>query len=296
MPIRINLLAEQQAAEEARRKDPVKRAAIIGGALVFLVLVWTLSTHMQVKARRAELANLDTAFKQLDDRARGVRTVQAEVGDFERRIASLDRYSTNRILWASMLDALQAPSIPQIRMKTITVNEKYLTNAPTVFFTTNINVPFGSKSPAWKFWAGPATAVSITDLATKTFKGFTNAAPFTTNKLAYTVKFTNISTNLIANEVQVKCDFVLPAVDIEDVELLLAAGDYGNPPGAAIDEYARTVVNLPYFTNHLASGDEKLRFVDRPPNAEPDLGLPNNPMFKRFTMRLQYAHRVLTNE
>jgi hypothetical protein len=296
MPIRINLLAEQQAAEEARRKDPVKRAAIVGSALVLLVLVWTLSTHMQVKARRAELANLDTAFKQLDDRARGVRTVQAEVGDFERRINSLDRYSTNRILWASMLDALQAPNLPQIRMKTITVNEKYATNAATIFFTTNITVPFATKAPAWKFWAGGAAATPVTDLAAKTFKSFTNAAPFTTNKLAYTIRTSIASTNLIAGEVQVKCDFVLPAVDLEDIELMLAAGDYGNPPGAAIDEYARTVVNLPYFTNHLATGDEKLRFVDRPPNAEPDLGLPNNPMFKRFTMRLQYAPRVLTNE
>jgi hypothetical protein len=296
MPIRINLLAEQQAAEEARRKDPVKRALIIGGALVVLILVWTLSTFMQVKARRAELANLDTAFKQLDERARGVRTVQSEVGDFERRIASLDRYSTNRILWASMLDALQKPNFSQIRMKSIVANEKYITNAATVFFSTNFNLPFATKAPAWKFWASGAAATSPTDQAAKLFKSFTNAPPFSTNKLAYSVKTSIVSTNLAGGEVQVKCDFTLPAVDIEDIELLLSAGDYGNPPGAAIDEYARSVVNLPYFTERLASGDERLRFVDRPPNAEPDLALPNNPMYKRFTMRLQYAHRVLTNE
>lgn len=296
MPIRINLLAEQQAAEEARRKDPVKRALIVGGALVALTLLWTLSTHMQVKARRAELANLDTAYKQLDEKARGVRTVQAEVGDLERRINSLDRYSTNRILWASMLDALQRPAFDRIRLKSISANEKYLTNASAVFFSTNITVPFASKSAAWKFWASTPSATPVTDLASKTFKSFTNSAPFSTNKLPYTVKMSIASTNLIASEVQVKCDFVLPAVDVEDIELMLAAGDYGNPPGNMIDEFARTVVNLPYFVSHLAVGDERLRFVDRPPNAEPDLSLPNNPMFKRFTMRLQYAQRVLTNE
>jgi hypothetical protein len=296
MPIRINLLAEQQAAEEARRKDPIKRALVMGGAIVLLMVGWTLTTFMQVKARRAELANRETEFKQLDERARGVRSVQADLGDLERRITSLDRYSTNRILWASMLDALQRPAFDQIRLKNIAVNEKYLTNAPTVFFTTNITVPFAKKAPAWKFWAGAAAATPVTDLAAKTFRSFTNAAPFATNKLAYTVKMAVASTNLLAGEVQVKCDFTLPAVDIEDIELMLGAGDYGNPPGAAIDEYARSVVSLPYFVSRLASGDERLRFVDRPPNAEPDLALPNNPQFKRFTMRLQYARRVLTNE
>ena len=39
MPIRINLLAEAQAAEEMRRKDPVKRAVWIGGFVIFLVLL-----------------------------------------------------------------------------------------------------------------------------------------------------------------------------------------------------------------------------------------------------------------
>jgi len=41
MPIRLNLLAEAQAAEEARRRDPVKRAIWIGALLVSVVLVWS---------------------------------------------------------------------------------------------------------------------------------------------------------------------------------------------------------------------------------------------------------------
>lgn len=296
MPIRINLLAEQQAAEEARRKDPVKRALIIGAALILLTLVWTLMTHMQVKARRAELANSETAFKQLDERAKGVRGIQAEVGDLERRIVSLDRYSSNRVLWANMLDSLQHATMDQIHLKSISANQRYITNPPTVFFTTNLIVSYATKPPVWKFWASGAAATPVMDAAAKMFKSFTNAAPFSTNKLPYTVKTSYVSTNLATSELQIKCDFTLAPVDIEDVELLLSGGDYGNPPGANIDTFAQRVINLPYFQAWLIKGDDRLRFSDRPPNPEPDPSLPNNPLFKRFTMRLKYAERVLTNE
>src|SRR4051812_35241907 len=133
MPIRINLLAEQQAAEEAKRRDPIKRALVMGGALIVLSLAWTLMTYMQLKARRAEYINAEGAFKSADDKAKAVRVVQVEAGDLERRLVSLDRYSTNRILWASMLDALQRATTPQIRLKAITTGQRYTTNPPITF-------------------------------------------------------------------------------------------------------------------------------------------------------------------
>jgi len=289
-------LAEQQAAEEARRRDPVKRALILGGAFVVFTLLWTLMTHMQVKARRAEYQNEETRFKQIEDNSKAVKAIQAEIGDIERRMMSLDRYSTNRILWASMLDSLQRATFDQIRLKSISANQHYLTNPATIFFTTNLNVAFAAKPPAWKFWASAQAAALPTTLASNLFKTFTNSAPFSTNKLPYTVKMTTVSTNLISNELLMRCDFTLPAVDVEEVELFLAGGDYGTPPGGTIDEFARTIVNLPYFVSRLTKSDDRLRFAERPPNAEPDMSLPGTPMFKRFTVRLKYDERVLTNE
>ena len=296
MPIRINLLAEQQAAEEARRRDPVKRALVLGGTLVVAKILWTLMTFMQVKARRTEVANLDTEFKQMEEKAKAARTLQADIGDLERRIVSLDRYSTNRLVWATALDAVQRATLDQIRLKSISANQRYVTNLATVFFTTNISAPFETRPPAWKFWAGNPGATPVTEIAAKSFKSFTNGLPFSTNKLVYTVKTSIASTNLNKNEVVVKCDFTLPAVTTEDVELFLAGGDYGTPPGAMIDEYARAIVKVPYFAQNLTPGDDRVRFPERPPNAESDPALPNSPMFKRFTMRLKYADRALTNE
>ena len=39
MPIRLNLLAEAQAAEEARRRDPVKRAIWLAALIIALMSI-----------------------------------------------------------------------------------------------------------------------------------------------------------------------------------------------------------------------------------------------------------------
>ena len=296
MPIRINLLAEQQAAEEARRKDPVKRAIWIGSALVFLTIVWTILMFMEVKAKRSELANVEADFRKIDESARNFRNKQAEVGDIERRISSLERYSTNRVLWASTLDAFQKVTMENIKFRSLATGQRYTAKDPTNFFSTNLNVEFRPPPSAWKFWASAASQPSPQLLASNLFKTFTNAPPFSTNKLPYTVKMTVTSTNLDQNFMVMKCDFVLPAVAIEDIDITIQAGDYGNPPGSSIDEFARRIPAVPYFAERLAKGDNRLRFLERPLNPESESADPKSPMFLPFSMRLKYEDRVLTNE
>jgi hypothetical protein len=296
MPIRINLLAEQQFAEEARRKDPIKRAIIIGSAVSFLMVVWVLTLFMQLKARRAELVNLDAEFKRVDEKAKVVRNIQAEAGDLERRLASLEKYSTNRTLWANMLDALQKGTLEQIRLKSVTSNQRYPMNPPTIFFTTNINVAFTPPPASWKFWAGPPSATPIYTLASNVFKTFTNAPPFNTNTLNYATKMTVKSTNLIANTVQIVCDFTLPAVATEDIDMLITGGDYGNPPGATLDTYLKQLTSLPYFVSRLSHGEDRGKYIDISTRPEPDISLPDSPLHKRFTLRMKYEDRILTND
>ena len=51
MPLRINLLAEAQAAEELRRRNPVKRALWIGGFIVALILLWSSTLQVQLMSQ-----------------------------------------------------------------------------------------------------------------------------------------------------------------------------------------------------------------------------------------------------
>ena len=56
MPIRINLLAEAQAAEDLRRRDPVKRVIAIGVLAVAAMVVWSSTLQLKVIMANRELS------------------------------------------------------------------------------------------------------------------------------------------------------------------------------------------------------------------------------------------------
>src|SRR5687768_12025380 len=115
MPIRINLLAEEQAAEEMRRRDPIKRALYTGAALAGVMLFWIGITQMNVMAARRELTDVEARFKKVEDSSKEVRNNQTASGDLQAKIKALQRYSTNRLLWGTLLDALQFTVVDHIR-------------------------------------------------------------------------------------------------------------------------------------------------------------------------------------
>ena len=107
MPVRINFLSEAIAAEEERRNDPVKRSMWIGVFCVFLVLLWystLLFEQMVVSSRleekKTEWSRLEPSNKDLREASNGIRDAMA-------KITALDRLSTNRFLWAPVLNAIQ---------------------------------------------------------------------------------------------------------------------------------------------------------------------------------------------
>ena len=58
MPIHLNLLAEAQAAEEERRRNPVKRAIWIAILFVVLILVWSSSLQLKAILIRSEVSRV----------------------------------------------------------------------------------------------------------------------------------------------------------------------------------------------------------------------------------------------
>jgi len=62
MPIHINLLAEAQAAEELRRRDPVKRGIFLGASLVVLMLVWSGMIQINSALANARLTGVQLSI------------------------------------------------------------------------------------------------------------------------------------------------------------------------------------------------------------------------------------------
>ena len=297
MPIRINLLAEEQAAEEMRKRDPIKRTLLIGAALVVLMFAWIAVTQLNVSAARSELAGHDARFKQLDESSKTVKANQSLAAEIDGKLRSLEKYSTNRFFWGTLLDAVQQVSVENVRLTEIRADQKYVSGDVNKFFTTNITLQYTLPPAWWNFWAGPSQSPQVSTLVSNLLGTITNQLPFTTNAIEYKINTAISGTNLIAKQITAKVDFNNVPWALEGITVEIRGRDYGSPPGAAIDEFARRINSAPYFKEALEPG-EGFRFTERPLQARPDPQDPVNPsaLFVTFTMELRLKGRVFTNE
>ena len=128
MPIRINLLAEAQAAEEMRRKDPVKRAIWIGAFLVFLVLLCSFTLQFKIMATRAEVSSLQMSWKTIEKEVQNINEHRNATRQLEQRLSALDQFTTNRMLWASALNALQYTPVEGVELVRVRSEQTFLLN------------------------------------------------------------------------------------------------------------------------------------------------------------------------
>ena len=123
MPIKLNLLAEAQAAEEMRRKDPVKRGLYVGGFIVSIVIVWALTLQAKILAAKSNLGSFETQWKSIEkDYQKAVESRRKSL-EIEEKLGSLARLTTNRFLWGTALNGVQQTlngidDVQVIRLKT----------------------------------------------------------------------------------------------------------------------------------------------------------------------------------
>ncbi len=97
-----------------RRNDPVKRAVWVGTFLVALVGIWALKVQMDITYAKSQFANAENAWKAKDPQYAAVTNTQNRILDINQKLAQLDSLSTNRFLWAPVLNALQKAAIGDV--------------------------------------------------------------------------------------------------------------------------------------------------------------------------------------
>lgn len=132
MPICINLLAEAQAAEDLRRRDPVKRTIWVAGFLVSLVLLWCLLIQAKIIQASSELGKHQAHWKSIEKKHAAVTENLKEAAAIERKLSSLDRLSTNRFLWGSTLNALQQTVVAHVQTVRLKSQQSYVVTEPIV--------------------------------------------------------------------------------------------------------------------------------------------------------------------
>jgi hypothetical protein len=155
MAIRINLLAEDLAAQEAARKDPAKRAIAYACYAVGLVVVWMGWLQLRLMNANNDLANYQSRWAAVQKPDSQVTSNRLLTARLESNLRSLYQLSTNRYLWGNALNALQQVLTDDtIQVTRLAVRQSYTSNAPGALKTN-----LATKTP---LPSGPTATENIT--------------------------------------------------------------------------------------------------------------------------------------
>ena len=140
MPIRINLLADALAAEELRRKDPVKRAIWIAVLIVSLIAIWSLMLQSKIILASSKLHTIEADWQSIVKPFELVQKNQAELVQFERNLSALQQLRTNRFLWGSSLNTLQQIVVEGVRVTRLRAEQTYTQTEGTPDRTNELRI------------------------------------------------------------------------------------------------------------------------------------------------------------
>jgi hypothetical protein len=147
MPIQLNLLAEAQAAEQERRRDPVKRALWIAALVVVLILVWSSSLQLKAMIVHSDLSRLESQIASQTNDYRTILDNQNRTADIRNRLAALHTLSTNRLLVGTLLNDLQQTTVDDVQLLRLRLEQNYVYVEGTKAHTNENNVVVPSKPP-----------------------------------------------------------------------------------------------------------------------------------------------------
>jgi len=146
MPIHINLLAEAQAAEELRRRDPVKRAVFIGISLVVIALMWSGMVEVNAMMAREHLYGVQMEIDSKTNAYQHVVADQNKIATIQKKLAALQKLQAARFLQGNLLDALQHATVDGVQLTRLRVDQAYFLTEGTDSQTNGDRVIAGRPS------------------------------------------------------------------------------------------------------------------------------------------------------
>jgi hypothetical protein len=125
MPIRLNLLAEAQAAEDLRRKDPVKRVMWAAAFLICVMLAWSSSLQLKSMVLNRDIARAENSMQSFTNEYQQVLSNKNKIQDINMKLAKLEELTTNRFLQANALNALQRTFVDDVQLLHVRTEQSY---------------------------------------------------------------------------------------------------------------------------------------------------------------------------
>jgi hypothetical protein len=143
MPIKINLLAEAQAAEELRRRDPVKRATFLGASLVALMLVWGGMGQINLSLANQRLIGVQTAILDRNSVYTNVLDNLNKIAVARKKLDALQKLQVSRFLQGNLLNALQQVAVDGVQLTRLREEQTYFLTEGTEAQTNDTRVILG---------------------------------------------------------------------------------------------------------------------------------------------------------
>ena len=125
MPIRLNLLAEAQAAAELRRRDPVKRALWLAGLLIGLMLLWCGYLQLKAMVANNEVGRIESRVLTHTNQYQQVLNNQEKSSEIKQRVTALNALATNRFLNGNLLQTLQQTTVEDVQLVRLRVDQAF---------------------------------------------------------------------------------------------------------------------------------------------------------------------------
>src|ERR1017187_6484367 len=147
MPIRLNLLAEAQAAEDMRRRDPAKRALWVAALIIALMLVWSSYLRLRATLANSDVTRVEAQMGARTNEFQQILENQAKTRDIDGRLRVLRQLAGNRFLNGNLLNALQQTTVEDVQLIRLHVDQNYTMVDGTKTHTNDDNVVIPGRLP-----------------------------------------------------------------------------------------------------------------------------------------------------
>jgi hypothetical protein len=140
MPIRLNLLAEAQAAEEERRRDPVKRAVWLAALLIALILAWSSYLQLRTALASSDVSRVEAQLGAHTNEFQQILDYQKKTAEMNEKLRVLRLLAASRFLNGTLLNALQQTTAQDVQLVRLKVDQLYTRVEATKAHTNEENV------------------------------------------------------------------------------------------------------------------------------------------------------------
>lgn len=97
----------------------------VAGVVIILFLLWGGLEFFKTMGAKAAVRRLESDWKEIESKYKKVTDMESAALKSEKKVDALNQFSTNRVLWSGLLDALQRSAVPNVQLSRVVAGQTY---------------------------------------------------------------------------------------------------------------------------------------------------------------------------